>query len=108
MIKLRIKKLLIKEKESLIELENIKKTIQKILNNRKKYEQKLKNTNKTKYSKIAKNNSSNINNLNFLDKNRLENHKSFLISMKKNKFLNKIQSNFSIVNININRKKLYK
>ena len=107
LIKLRIKKLLIKEKESLIELENIKKTIQKILNNRKKYEQKLKKTNKTKYSKIAKNNSSNINNLNFLDKNRLENHKSFLISMKKNKFLNKIQSNFSIVNININRKKNY-
>ena len=106
LIKLRIKKLLIKEKESLIELENTKKSIQKILNNRKKYEQKLKNTNNTKYSKIAKHTSS-INNSNFIDKGRLENHKSFHISMKKNKFLNKVQSNFGIVNTNFNMKKNY-
>jgi len=107
LMKLKIKKLLVKEKESLIELENTKQSIQKILNNRKKYEQKLKNTNNTKYSKIAKHNSSSINNLNYIDKGRLENHKSFHISMKKHKFLNKVQSNFGIVNSNINRKKNY-
>jgi hypothetical protein len=106
-MKIKIKNLLIKEKESLIELENTKKSIQKILNNRKKNEQKLKNTNNIKYSKISNHNSSRINQLNYLDKSRLENHKSFHISMKKNKFLNKVQSNFGIANININRKKYY-
>ena len=103
--KLRINKLLTEENASIKELQNIKKTIQKIKSSRKKnnnnYIKKIyiKN-NKNKSHTIINNKSfANIKNSTFInssfkDNNRLKKHKSFYISMKKNKSLNNdIQTN---------------
>ena len=106
--KFKINKLLNDEKISIKELQNIKKNIQKIMSNREKNKNNsikinygMKNKNKShtiikKYYIKSKNNT--LNNSSLKDKNYLEKHKSFQVSMKKpDNLSNNIQMNSGII-----------
>ena len=101
-MKIRINKLLNEEKDSMKELENIKKTIQNIKTNRKKHDKNLakKNLNYIPHSKNSNihNNARRINNPNSTIKSKLGNFNSFNVSLKKNKKLNNIQNAGIITN----------
>ena len=101
-MKIRINKLLNEEKESMKELENIKKTIQNIKTNRKKHDKNLakKKSNYIPHSKNSTihNNARRINNPNSTIKNKLGNFNSFNVSLKKNKKMNNIQNAGIITN----------